>query len=559
MVQLWQRMRTQTEAYWEEGFHVTDEDTEALYASFLEKESPRSLDELAVQIVKRHCQAERTKLEKETARGQLYRPEAEYQVGQELVFSPLDYQVGRVVSIRPGKNPRYQPFQVIEVKLEGEEETREFAAQFAESHSLTVITVEAEAGESELEPEQIYQLYGGPIRRKVAYALGTDPELVHLDGQWFLRSLLPEVHVGYLNIAEAMIHVADRPLKASELLVEMDLPNEASKAAKSMALELALADDERFDELVVDGERAWFLYSLEPEAAVTVPWRLELAYPRQPEELLLGELLEFVREIGDEWDEPQDHVLPDKPSQSAAFLLGFPHWREGTLPLTGEIRAMLPQNAGDRFPFRLLVDDQPMGGWALMKERYACGLGSWYRDQEISVGSTLTVKRTDDPWTLEVGFERRPRRGEWIKEAAVVDGLLTFEMQRRAYTTRYDRTLVVHVEDVEPLDELARGLNEREAPLFEIMLDIVPELIKLSSNSVFHAKTLYAAVNLIRRSGAVPIFAELTRHACFDPVGAGNWAFDPDLKDVIYGTEEEMRDRPQSQQAELLRDIVVPV
>ena len=64
-------------------------------------------------------------------------------------------------------------------------------------------------------------------------------------------------------------------------------------------------------------------------------------------------------------------------------------------------------------------------------------------------------------------------------------------------------------------------------------------------------------VNLFRRTGAVPIFAELTRSACFDPVGDGFWAYDPELKGKVYHTPEEMRERPLSSRGDLIKDQVI--
>ena len=554
-------MKTQTEAFWRDEFQVSDEDAEFLYASFLESEAPRSLEELAVLLVGRQLAAERTKVAAEMARGQIYRPEDTHQVGQELVFSAYDYAVAKVLSVRPGRNPRHGPFSVIEVQLEGFPEAHEFASAFAEPHPLNYsadLSDEDDAGE--LGVDQILELYGDYVLPRTSQTLENDSELVHLDGLWFLRSLLPEIHVGHLNIAEAMIHMAQRPLSSNALLLELDLPEEANQAALRFALDLALAEDERFDEILTKSGRTWYLFSLEPQIAVTTPWRLEQAYAPADEASLLGELAEFVREIGDELDERPAPATSPTDQSSASFILNFPHWREGTLPLTRDVLGLLPDDIGARFPITFQGErgGQSMPGWALLEERYVCGLTDWYREQDVSVGSTLTVERTDNPMVLTIGFERRPRRGEWIKEAAVSEGRLVFEMQRRAYTSRYDRTLVLHVEDVEALDALAFDAHERDDGLFSLMIALAPELIKLSSNSVFHAKTLYGAVNLLRRSGAIPIYAELTRRACFDPVGAGNWTFDPDLRDVVYGTEEEMRNRPQSRRADLMRDIVVP-
>ena len=393
-MQLWQRMRTQTEAFWRDEFQVSDEDAEFLYASFLEWEAPRSLEELAIQLVGRRLAVESAKVAAEMERGQIYRPEDSHEVGQDLVFSAFDYAVGKVLSARPGRNPKYGSFNVLSVQLESESEPREFASAFAEPHPLNYgadSVDDEDAGE--LDGEQICELYGEHVRQRLTESLASDPELVSLDGQWFLRSLLPEIHVGHLNIAEAMIHMAQRPLASDDFLLELDLPAESSQESQRFALDLALVEDERFDELMTKAGRTWYLFSLEPQIAVTTPWRLEPAYGRSGETYLLGELVEFIREIGDELDERPGATVTPATEGTALFVLNYSHWREGTLPLTNAVLELLPGDIGVRFPisFRAERGGQIMPGWALLKERYICGLYDWYRDQNVFLAAVLNM------------------------------------------------------------------------------------------------------------------------------------------------------------------------
>ena len=55
----------------------------------------------------------------------------------------------------------------------------------------------------------------------------------------------------------------------------------------------------------------------------------------------------------------------------------------------------------------------------------------------------------------------------------------------------------------------------------------------------------------------MPVFSILTRNACFDPVGNGEWAYDGSLEGQLYETPEEMRERPLSHRNDLARDQVV--
>jgi hypothetical protein len=94
--------------------------------------------------------------------------------------------------------------------------------------------------------------------------------------------------------------------------------------------------------------------------------------------------------------------------------------------------------------------------------------------------------------------------------------------------------------------------------LFEYLTRLFPEIAKLSGQGLVHAKALYSALNLTRRCGTVPVFAELTRRACFDPVGDGNWVYDESLRHITYSTEEEMSRRPSSRRQDLIVDRVYP-
>jgi len=60
---------------------------------------------------------------------------------------------------------------------------------------------------------------------------------------------------------------------------------------------------------------------------------------------------------------------------------------------------------------------------------------------------------------------------------------------------------------------------------------IFPELAKLNPQGTVHAKTLYSAVNVVRRCPPGPIFNELSTHACFIPMGHGYWTYDPSIED----------------------------
>ena len=209
--QLWQRMRTQTEAFWQKDWKVSSEDIEYLYSSFLEDETPRSPEELALRVMSRRCQLEEQQLAREMDQGPLYKPEDKHEVGQKLVFPSLDRAIAEVVSARPGRNPKYGSFAVIGVQFEGQSVIREFVSSFPLPHRLNDVEAFAKHEEASLSLEQLFALQGQAVQAKLQAALSADAEFARLGKNWFLRSLLPEVNVGHLNIAEAMIDMAQRP------------------------------------------------------------------------------------------------------------------------------------------------------------------------------------------------------------------------------------------------------------------------------------------------------------------------------------------------------------
>ena len=64
--------------------------------------------------------------------------------------------------------------------------------------------------------------------------------------RWILRALLPELNQGHRNLAEAVIMLAGEPLPASLILNDLDLDPNVPTETRAVALEMALARDERF-------------------------------------------------------------------------------------------------------------------------------------------------------------------------------------------------------------------------------------------------------------------------------------------------------------------------
>jgi len=553
-----QKRRTQTEEYWRDEFEMHREDTEHLYEWLVEEGEPRPLDALVLKVMERRIQREELALAK-GGKGAVYQPQDKFEVGQKLVFPAFDYSAGQVLAVRQGDNPRYGTFSVIKVLLEKETSAREFAAELVPDHVLKKSVAQVEEIEGVLPARQVCELYGESAGAQVEQALKENDDFVQFDGQWYLKGLLPEVTEFHLNLAEAMIDERRSPLTVGQMLDEVGLPATAKAQSRAYALGLAMSKDPRFAKTGTGEGATWFLANLIPAGVRDTPRRLEVSFRARGGEWLSRELLDLVSEVGDQADE-----LPNTPPVSAGavnsvtFFLSYPHRREGTVPMTARALSMVEKQPGERFMVTF-VDKRTgerMSGWVMQAGGYAWGLGDWYQQHGLPVGSLIELSRGEDGQSLRVGFDEGKRRSEWVREARVVGGRLTFSMQRKAYACRYDKHLLLEEGSAEELDQLWQNPGGPSSALFDCLVDLIPELAKLSGQGLVNAKTLYSAVNLTRRSGAVPIFAELTRHACFDPVGDGNWVYDESLRKVLYTSPEEMSRRPSSHRQDLIVDRV---
>ncbi|MFN8484087.1 MAG: hypothetical protein U0768_13710 [Anaerolineae bacterium] len=223
--------------YWQ-SFSATKRDLDRVEEMFYEDGLPHPLDVLAERVI----QGRREEAAAEAARhagAKLYQPKHSYQVGERLRFAALHNAVGEVVAVRPGENADLPPFNVIRVRFESSKTEREFAADYAAEHPLNVeqaVSAPASGGD-----------WVGHVSRVLAQKLVENPEYIVFGDDWFRRDLMLDVHVGHLNIAEALIDVAGEPQPTETLLADVELPP-AAPAARAFALNYALAhdDEERF-------------------------------------------------------------------------------------------------------------------------------------------------------------------------------------------------------------------------------------------------------------------------------------------------------------------------
>ena len=523
------QLKTQTAEYWQEDLVIDDQDLEHLYGLILEGGVPQTLDQLTLALMEWRCRSEEATIKAELEKGELYRPRDSYEVGQQIVFPALGYALATVTGVRQGSNPQYDPFKVIQIRFEGEEEIREFAAELNHPHKLNVEGNGSELFAGGLSPGELYAAYGSQARQRLEERLqtGSSWEFVNLRDEWFLKGLMADIHVGHLNIAEAALDVNGAPLSPEELLKVLELTTDLDQPAQIFSLNYALRGDNRFDDVGTDDNILWFLHRLEPPEAIHPPRRLQYSPQPYSQEKISDELLELEREIEDEATDPTvfGPYPRKKPIYTVIFALTYPHYRVGTIPLTPRLAALFPQSSTQRTRITMIDgrSGRKMTAWVVHQHKYVYGLDKWYEEYRIPVGAYIKIGQTKDPLTFIVDYEPRRMKREWIRVAKVVKGKLTFEMQKRPISCQYDELMIVGEDKSAEVDSLWVAAEETEKPIFEVIREVFPELAKLSPQGTVHAKILYSAINVVRRCPPGPIFAELGTQECFNSVGGGYW------------------------------------
>jgi hypothetical protein len=551
-------LATQTEEYWREEYQVSTQDLDMVTGIILEAGKPQPITALAAEIIRRQYQAEKAQAAQRAGKGAIYRPADTYEVGEKVLFTALDFHAGTVAAVRPGKNPKYGPFQVIQVAFEGGG-GREFAAGLDIVHPLNIPVEQLMAGgDAELDEHDVVRLFTHDVATKLEAALAKQEDYALFGGLWFLNALLPEVHIGYLNLAEAMVYEAHKPLAAQDILPDLGMEPSGSEDAQLFALNRALRNDARFDDVSMRGEPVWYLRALEPAEVFERPAVLAPAFSAEGGEQIGITMLDVVDQLGDDLDDIETMII--RPAAEVRCEMIFPYLHAGALPLTDQFLRLLPSGAKGHFPITFVdaASDHRFGAWVLPEERYVCGLGDWFAALGMCVGGQIAIAAANEPLTFTLSATAlRTRGSDWVRSATVEDGELRLQMQRLSVAVRADKNMLIDVPDRAAMAGLMAQMEARKVALPRLVHVAFSELAKLGSRGLVHIKALYAAVNLMRRVGSVPVFAYLTRQACYDPVGDGFWAYDASLEGKAYATSDEMRERPLSTRGDLVRDQVV--
>lgn len=513
------------EDYWD-TFALQAEDREFIYNHLLDIETPLTSQELLQALVMDRIQRERLSIEKQrSSGGQLYMPKQTYQIGQSLVFPAFGWQSGTVLAVRPGQNPDLGDFQVIRVKL-ADNQIKELAANLPD-HVLNQ-PPDISDEDPALDQEHVLQQYSDDLLDTIEEELQTDGDFVRIAGKWFPRALLVDINAGHLNLAEAILDMGGGgPLPTSALLEQVGLSSDANSKLVEFSLDLALQEDPRFDEVGPSGEVLWYLHRLEPESVLQIPPYLrytELEYDRS---LLTQDMLALERKLDDELT-PFSGKYPQV--NEVQVTLTFPHWRSGTLPISGAMRHLLPTAyEAPRVRFMLVADDngQKFPAWVARQHRYVYGLGDWYRSRSLMPGSLIRLRRGKNPGEVIIHCDSQRGTREWIRTVLVgSDGGIVFALLKQVVSASYDERMAIAIPDPEALDQALKQLQKERLPFERVVVNVVRELSKLNPQSHVHASELYAALNILRRCPPGPMLALLASRPWFVHVGDLHFRFD---------------------------------
>jgi hypothetical protein len=202
------------------------------------------------------------------------------------------------------------------------------------------------------------------------------------------------------------------------------------------------------------------------------------------------------------------------------------------LPITPKTVAFFPE-ADDHHVRVTLIDKrsgQEMPGWVVSEGKYVAGLSEWYSQNQLPVGAYISLYGTDDPLSVIVDYQKVRLKREWVRVAVYQNGKLGFQLLKQPIACEYDDLMFMGLNNETAIDAAWTDAKQQQKPLLSVMRQAFPELAKLNPQGAVHAKTIYSAINVVRRCPPGPIFHELSTQACFIPMGHGYWTYDASIE-----------------------------
>lgn len=514
--------------HWARNFTVEKEDLDYLTSLLLEHEKPIKTEALARALVEERLAQETAALQAHYKDARFYNPAQSYEVGQKIIFPAFDYATATIVHTREGSNPEYNTFNVIGVEFQDDDsgKVREFAVDLAVPHVLSQQDSESYASyltAGELTADEILSQFGDDIIYTLENSLTETGTLIQVSGAWFPQDLILEVNEGHLNLAEAVIDINGHPMDTESIVKEIGGLGSGSIELQIFSMNHALREDSRFDEVGPVGMVLWFLLSLEPPEVQQTPTMLRYTPIDHDRALLTPEMLELEAEIDDELSPPPNI---QETIEEATITLNYPHRRMGTLPLNAKMRLIFPTAQQTSRVSVILVDGQDgeeYPAWVVRKERYVFGADKFFRKHRLPIGALVTISRSTAPGKVIINFNAYKARSEWIRLIVPKNNQIGFDNHKRNIGAEYDDLMILGADDLAAVDALFELTQQQKRPLATILRTIIPSLGRLTPQGTAHAKTIYSAVNVVKRCPPGPIFAMLVANPDFQNVGGHYW------------------------------------
>ncbi len=504
--------------YWQ-SLEISKRDTDFLLTYLFELEKPLMTNELVSALMAERVRFEQEAiLEKRKGSGKIYLPKEHYEVGEELAFPALNWQRGEVLSLRVGKSPEVENFDVMTVAMEDGSEL--LFAMGLDEHDLNVESgVGNEDGEVNL--ESLTENFGNVLNDKLATVLRAGDELVDIADHWFPRALLVDVSIGHLNLAEAILDMAEgEPLETSVIMKDIEMPEGDNPILTEFSLNFSLKEDPRFDEVGSTGKILWCLERLEPEAVREVPDMIRYEPMALDRTTLTEEMLSLEARLDDELSKIN---FDEAPPKKVTISLLYPHWRLGTFPISERVRSFFPSaNESPRIRFTFVdgASGEKMPAWVVKNNSYVYGLKEWYEEKGLMPGSLIDIRQGKAPGEVIIQAQSHRSKRDWVRTAiAGSDGGLIFATLKHVISAKFDDRMILAVPDSNALDNAWKITQESDKQFDTLVRSVMQELTKLNPQGHVHAQELYSALNLIKRCPPAPLFSLLATRPWAEHVG----------------------------------------
>jgi hypothetical protein len=507
---------------WSRSFTVTPEDIEYLINHLLETEMPMSTRDLALALVAHRLEEETRAFREQFEGAALYDPARRYEVGQRVIFPAQDFAIATVEGVRPGENPEYGAFDVLQVAFPDHDAPREFAAALEVPHALN-----AENGENVLpgshgfSAEEVLADSEDEVVDALEARLKQNDSLIYVTRLWFPRDLILDLNEGHRHLTEAVLDMVEGgPLSTEDILDQIGEIARAPRELQVFSLNLGLSRDERFDEVGPSGEVLWYLTRMEPAEVRKTPAALRYT----PIEYQFDQLTDDMQALEEEINDELSGFEPQRGISEGHVTLIYPHRRAGTLPLNASIQALFPTARRAPRIYVTLVDGQDgeeFTGWVVHTEHYVHGLANFYRKHKLPIGAQITVRKSSEPGKVIIDFGAYRARTEYVPIFGIKGDTPSFESAKRSIGANFDELMILGVEDLATVEAFAEA-NQRK-PIAGLLRMLVPALASLTPQGTVHAKTLYSALNVLRRCPPGPMLAMLNANPDFENVGGHYW------------------------------------